>query len=205
MNKTRLTLLLFLMALSVGCSKKKISTDLDYYNLLKDEPIQEELSEEKIVTLDDFKLTELYSYKISAKVLRKEDYSDKLADIVPLDLALGWNKMSDKDLLDKSKIKISQSNRFYFWRVPSFDILKRKEIENNSANVHIIPSNKTIKDYLEDEVDEGDNIYMEGFLVDVSHMNDPRLTRKTSTKRTDTGAGACEIFYVTKIKHLVNQ
>lgn len=202
MLKKRILSLLLITVFSTGCAKKDISSDLDYYKLMQDEPIQEELDEEEVLKLDNFNLTMRYSYKISAKVLKQKNYSDSDADIVPLDLALGWNKMADEDLLKKSNIKISQSNRFYFWRVKNFDFLSRKEIEHNSANVHIVPSNEEIKDYLIDNVNEGDNLYMEGFLVDLKNENNGSF-RKTSTKRTDTGAGACEIFYITKIKHLL--
>jgi hypothetical protein len=203
MIKKQVIPLLIIAVFLVGCGKKNISSELDYYKLIKTEPIQEELDDEKTIKLNEnFSLTELYSYKISAKVLHKKEYSDEYGIIAPLDLALGWNKMSSGDLLKKSKISISQSNRFYFWRVPSFNYLSRQEIENNSANVHIVPSNEKIKDYLIDEVNKDDEIYLEGFLVNLKHESNGSF-RKTSVKRTDTGSGACEILYVTKVEHLL--
>lgn len=205
MNKKNIFSLVMFAVLSLGCTKKQISSDLNYYNLLKDEPIQEELDDEKLIKIDSFTLSPHYHYKISAKVLSKKDYSDKLGSIAPIDLALGWNIMSDNELLEKSEIKFSQSNRFYFWRVPNFTYLKRKEIEHNSANVHIIPSNEKIEEYLTDKINEGDNIYLEGYLVDLAQDNNKSNSRKTSSKRTDTGAGACEILYVTKVMHLTNK
>ena len=56
---------------------------------------------------------------------------------MPEDLALGWGRMSDSDVL--AKIDITQSGRFYYWHVDDFPI-PRREIETSSANMHMIPS-----------------------------------------------------------------
>lgn len=207
LNKNKLIgLLAFCLCLSItGCSKRHISTDSDYYDLLSAEPIQEELSSSKTFNTDiGFTMSAQHSYKISARVLAVEKYGwDKGSLISPVDLALGWNKMSDKKLLDKSLIAFSQGTRFYFWRTPSFDVLSRKEIETNSANVHIVPENDKIKDYILEKVSKNDLIYMEGYLVDVKQeLAGKSWYWKTSTTRNDTGAGACEIFYVTKVVHI---
>lgn len=196
-----------LFMLLLGCGEKNISTELDYYDLLSSKPIQEELDEKKVFNDEGFTINAAYSYQISARVLRKENYSwDRLSAISPVDLALGWNKMSDEELLEKSKISISQGTRFYFWKLPDFNVLERKEISENSANVHIIPANEKIKEYLEEEVENNDLIYLEGYLVNVEKDVDGRKWyMKTSTTRKDTGAGACEIIYVTKVVHLIDK
>jgi hypothetical protein len=75
--------------------------------------------------------------------LSSERYSlGREADLSPVDLALGWGKMSDEAVL--SKINITQSNRFYYWHVDAFPI-PRREIEINSANMHMIPADDRIK------------------------------------------------------------
>ena len=38
---------------------------------------------------------------------------DRESDLAPVDLALGWGRMSDEAIL--KDIQISQSGRFYFW------------------------------------------------------------------------------------------
>jgi len=40
-------------------------------------------------------------------------------------------------------IKISQSDRWYFWRVRKF-VIPRREIETHSSNMHIIPATERI-------------------------------------------------------------
>ena len=75
-----------------------------------------------------------------------EHYSlGREADLSPVDLALGWGKMSDEAIL--KDIKISQSNRFYYWRVDEFPI-PRREIEMQSANMHMIPADAQIEKIL---------------------------------------------------------
>ncbi len=195
----------FFLLLLTGCGQKSFITDLEPYAILEREPIQEKIEGVKTIVFDeDFEIRKLFTYKISAKVLGKEKYFlDKLSDVAQIDLALGWSKMSDNDLIEKSKIKIWQGARFYIWKIPSFSILSRYEVEHNSANVHIIAANSEVKKYINSMVSEDDYIYMEGFLVNV--VNNSGGSWKTSTIRTDTGAGACEIFYVTKIGHLLKK
>lgn len=70
---------------------------------------------------DQYEITHLATFDIKAKVLSKKNYQfGRGADLAPTDLALGWGNMSDERILEK--IRISQSNRFYYWRVDSFPI-----------------------------------------------------------------------------------
>ena len=101
--------------------------------------------------------------------------------LVPTDLALGWGRMSDSAVL--AKIDITQSGRFYYWRVKEFPI-PRREIETSSANMHMIPADNDVKRQLE-QVREGQLVRIEGFLVDarraerlaLEHLANPRRHR----------------------------
>ena len=134
-------------------------------------------------------------FDITARVLSRKDYSHgEGADLVPIDLALGWGRMSDSAVL--ASIDISQSGRFYYWRVKELPI-PRREIETSSANMHLIPADPGIKRQLE-KIHAGQVIRLEGFLVDATrpggwHWN-------TSMNRNDTGAGACELIYVESVE-----
>ncbi|MCF6264860.1 MAG: hypothetical protein L3J24_14910 [Xanthomonadales bacterium] len=100
-------------------------------------PQQERIRSPVIHKVDEYTITEVAKFNIKAKVLAKEKYYiDRGSDLSPIDLALGWGNMSDESVLEK--IKISQSGRFYRWRVKSFPI-PRREIETHSANMHLIP------------------------------------------------------------------
>lgn len=143
-----------------------------------------------------YDITELAKFDIKAKVLAKKNYLlGREADLSPVDLALGWGNMSDERILEK--IKISQSGRFYYWRVDSFPI-PRREIETHSANMHLIPANDSIKSAMS-QIKQGDIVEISGSLVNVISSNgDWRWN--TSLTRNDTGAGACELLWVKSLR-----
>jgi hypothetical protein len=144
--------------------------------------------------LNGYKITPLESFQIEARVLAAEHYSlGREADLSPVDLALGWGKMSDETIL--KDIKISQSNRFYYWRVDEFPI-PRREIETQSANMHMIPADAQIEETLK-SIRPGQIVKLSGDLVQVNASDGWHW--KSSLTREDTGAGACEIIYVKTI------
>lgn len=157
-------------------------------------PVQVDLDHGAQLQRGDTTLTTRAHFDITARVLSRKDYSSGAdGELVPLDLALGWGRMSDSAVL--AQIDIRQSNRFYYWHVESFPI-PRREIETSSANMHMIPADDDVKRQLE-QIRPGQLMRIEGFLVDASrpggwHWN-------TSLTRNDTGAGACELVYVERV------
>ncbi len=144
-----------------------------------------------------YSITPVSRFVIDAKVLAKKHYrTGREADLSPYDLALGWGPMSDESVL--AAISISQSGRWYRWSTTNFPI-PRRDIETNSANMHMIPANETIKKDL-DAIREGQLVQLSGFLVNVDASDGWRW--RTSTTRNDTGNGACEIVYVEQVSFL---
>jgi len=159
--------------------------------LAADVPEQVDLDHGAQLQRGDVTLTTRAHFDITARVLSRKDYSwGADAELIPEDLALGWGRMSDSDVL--AKIDITQSDRFYYWHVKAFPI-PRREIETSSANMHMIPADVGVKHELE-QVREGQIIHIEGFLVDASRADGWHWN--TSMTRDDTGAGACELVYV---------
>lgn len=143
----------------------------------------------------DYTLTPLNAFEITARVLSISSYhTDKEADISPMDLALGWGPMSDQSIIDQ--IDISQSGRFYFWRVKTFPI-PRKEIETNSANMHMVPENDLVEDLLK-QARVGQVISIKGYLIQANGQNG--YVWKSSQTRNDTGKGACELIFVRSVR-----
>jgi len=139
-----------------------------------------------------YTLTVLQDYRLEARVLSVQPYHrGREADLSPVDLALGWGQMSDEAVL--RNIRVSQSNRFYYWSVDTFPI-PREAIETQSANVHIIPANPSLADTLT-SVRRGQVVKLKGHLVSVQAQDGWRW--KSSLSREDTGNGACELMYVT--------
>lgn len=163
--------------------------------LAPDAPLQEDLGDDvPILQKDDVTLTPRAHFVVTARVLSRDDYSAGAdAKLIPEDLALGWGRMSDSAVL--ADVDITQSGRFYYWRVKSFPI-PRREIETSSANMHMIPADVGVKRQLE-KIRPGELVHFEGFLVDASRKDGWRW--KTSMTRDDVGAGACELVYVERI------
>lgn len=158
--------------------------------LVTDEPLQTATDADPFEHAG-YRLKPLADFRLKARVLSRSDYRfDREADLAPLDLALGWGPMSDSEVLDQ--IEISQRNRFFFWRVDSFPI-PRRDIEHNAANMHLIPADEAVAVVL-DRVQTGHVVTLQGRLVEASAPDGWRW--RSSLTRTDTGKGACELFYV---------
>ena len=159
--------------------------------LAADAPQQVDLDHGALLQRDGVSLQTRAHFDITARVLSRKDYSgSRDGDLVPLDLALGWGRMSDSAVL--AGIDISQSGRFYYWHVKDFPI-PRREIETSSANMHMIPADEDVKRQLE-LIRPGQVVHIEGFLVDASRADGWHWN--TSMTRDDTGGGACELIYV---------
>jgi hypothetical protein len=142
-----------------------------------------------------YRITPLASFSLEARVLAAERYRfDRQADLSPVDLALGWGPMSDSAVL--ATIDISQSRRFYYWHVERFPI-PRRDIETHSANMHMIPATRSIERALK-SMRPGQIVKLAGYLVEASAANGWRW--RSSLTREDTGAGACELVWVTDLE-----
>jgi hypothetical protein len=161
-------------------------------------PIQRELDwSHGPLVMGEFQLSPLADFQIEARVLGRRDYRTGVeAQLSPMDLALGWGRMADPEVL--SSIRISQSGRFYRWRVEEFPI-PRREIERSSANMHLIPVDADVARTL-GRISRDDHVRLAGYLVNVDRADGWRW--RTSLTRDDTGHGACEIVLVTRVERL---
>ncbi len=152
------------------------------------DPVQHEIDSAATIRHGEFVLRPRADFSATVRVLRREDYSfGPLAKLVPTDFAVGWGRMSDSTVL--ANIEISQGNRFYFWRTENWPI-PRDEIEEHSANWHVIPENHAVSEVL-DSLRAGSVVELQGRLVDIEGSE---AGMRTSMTRGDTGAGACEIL-----------
>jgi hypothetical protein len=159
--------------------------------MVKESPTQTNIDNPTSFQFGKHKVTPLAKFHIRAKVLSREDYSfDKESDVSPVDLALGWGRMSDEAVIEK--IEISQSGRWYRWHTKTLPIPQR-EIETHSANMHMIPADDLVESDIK-QTRKGDIIELEGYLVEV--ISDDGRRWKSSLTREDTGAHACEVIWV---------
>ena len=166
--------------------------DRDPGEIAADDPLQSELEAPQTLTQGDFQLLPQAQFSAEVRVLSRERYRlGPLADVSPLDIAVGWGPMSDSTVL--ADLDISQANRFYFWHYDNEPPIPRRDIESHSANWHLIPANDGVWSQLRG-LRVGDVVKLDGMLVNVEN---PEVgTIRTSLRREDTGAGACEILYV---------
>ena len=78
------------------------------------------------------------------------------------------------------------------WYANEFPI-PRREIETNSANMHLIPANKEIESKVK-RVRRGDVVEFSGSLIRVDANDGWRWV--SSLTRNDTGDHACELVFV---------
>jgi hypothetical protein len=139
----------------------------------------------------DITIKPLATFSLSARVLGRADYHwDFGAALIPVDLALGWGRMSDSAVL--AKVDISQSARFYNWRVEQFPIPEREIIES-SANMHLIPATDAIEREIK-RTRVGDIVTFDGYLVEADWPDSTKWI--SSLTRSDSGPGACELVWI---------
>ncbi|MFO8029698.1 MAG: hypothetical protein R6U28_07540 [Cyclonatronaceae bacterium] len=156
-----------------------------------DEPVQVKHEGASTFIYEDFFLTPVAEFDVQARVLSRKDYSrDDGSDLSPVDLTLGWGRMSDESVFEQ--LTIRQLSRFYIWRARQLPI-PRREIEVSSANMHMIPATREIERAVK-QVRKGDLVRFTGKLVNAEGKDGFRW--RTSTTRTDTGNGACELVFV---------
>ncbi len=165
---------------------------------ISSEPFQQLLNgDRRTYVFQEYRIQPLASFQLQARVLGVERYRfGRDAVLSPVDLALGWGPMADVTALES--IDISQSSRFYYWRVREFPI-PRRDIETNSANMHVIPANEEVKAALFD-LKEGQVVQIHGYLVSID--TDDGWQWRSSLTRKDTGYRACELVLAEKLRIL---
>jgi len=158
--------------------------------LVDHEPVQHE-TQTRAFMHGAFELTPLATYDIEARVLSVERYRiEGGAKLSPVDFAVGWGPMSDSAVL--GHFRVTQGARF-FTIYPDENALDLSAALLSSANMHLIPASAAIRDRL-DDARPGNIVHLRGLLVNASGPN--HYTWQTSLSRSDTGAGACELFFV---------
>lgn len=166
--------------------------------MVSEQPEQKILPDDMLsIKFKDVLIKRLADFKMKARVISTEKYwLGQTAAVAPVDVAFGWNQMSDSAFLDK--LNMSQSNRFYFYRYDNEGIhgIDPSVIIKNSANMHLIPSTKDIENKIK-KLRPGHIVNLSGQLVRVDFKDGTEM--KSSLTRDDTGAGACEVVWVTSL------
>jgi hypothetical protein len=164
--------------------------------LIADGPQQQLVASQLLTTVDGFDLTSVARYRLRGLVLGRKRYHGGIqSQLVPVDIAVGWGRMSDQSVLDQFD-DLSMSNRFFFYQWENTPPIPPAEIMRSAANNHVIAADRKVASAI-GGLRRGQIVEMEGWLVDVTGPDGFRWT--TSRRRDDTGNGACEVFYVEKV------
>lgn len=178
-------------------------------------PVQGVTSGARVKTINGVNviLNFVATYEITGRVVDIEEYKeqpDEINDgysmlnlVSPKDIGISWGELAITKNHRKVKwsssgdrhLKATYKDKYWVNKMGGIN-----EIQKYWSNNHLIPSdNKTSK--LINEIKIGDYINIEGYLVNLICELTPikHIKYATSTTRTDTGSGACEVIYVTKI------
>ena len=75
---------------------------------------------------------------------------------------------------------------------------------NKISNNHLLSDNASIREQIRN-AKIGDQIHIKGMLVNYSPRSNPKWRRVSSTIRTDTGNGACEVLFVNEFNILASK
>ena len=164
--------------------------------LVQGEPFQVDVETQPRLVKKGYRIEALARFSIEARVLRSEHYRfDRAAELVPVDLVLGWGDMSNSAVLDE--ISISQGQRVYEWHTMSRPPISPRAIAVQSANMHMVPANDEVARILK-EARPGNLVKIHGYLIDARASDGFHM--RSSLTRTDTGMGACEVIWVDRIE-----
>jgi len=159
-------------------------------------PLQEDVPERALGEVNGFQLTAFARYTLRGRVLGTKRYrSGPGADLVPIDVAVAWGRMSDQAVLDQ--LGVSMSNRFFFYEWRGAPPLPQGELQCSGANNHVIAANDAVS-HAVSHLRTGELIEMQGWLVNATGPDQFRW--RSSHRRDDTGNGACELFFVESLK-----
>lgn len=142
----------------------------------------------------DYQIEPRADYRLIARVLSVESYGwDGGSDLSPIDFAVGWGAMSDSSVL--AHFRITQGGRF-FTIYPDTEAIDVRTALLGSANMHLIPASARVHSQLQ-RVRVGHLVELQGKLVNASRADGYQWN--SSLTREDTGAGACELYYVESV------
>lgn len=163
--------------------------------LIAEPPIQIDIPPRSLGERNGFQLTAFARYALRARVLgTKRYYGGPQTPLVPVDVAIGWARLSDQSVLDA--MKFSMGNRFFFYEWQTAPPIPQDEIIRSAANNHVISGSDAVASAI-GHLKRGQIVEMQGWLVDA--LGPEGFKWPSSRRRDDTGNGACELFYVEKL------
>jgi hypothetical protein len=139
-----------------------------------------------------YRLHALATFHVRGRILLRDRYwLGRESDLSPLDLTLGWGRLSDTSVLDG--IDMYRGHRCFYWKPKTAGPpVPPREIVTHTANIHLIPADEKLADALT-KLRIGDVVELGGLLVEVTAGG---WKWTSSLTREDSGPGACEVMWV---------
>lgn len=163
-----------------------------------DAPIQTELSKPQPPwQVHGYTLKPLANFSASARLLSVAWYrTGRESDLSPVDMGIGWGQMSDSRHINA--LQWSHGGRFLNYR---FDEkgppIAQALLDRQIANLHVIPANSVVLKRIE-SLAAGSRVALAGVLVRAEAKDG--WYWQSSLTREDTGAGACELIWLTDVR-----
>jgi hypothetical protein len=169
---------------------------------LKQDPIQGDATGEGLPVIEmggrQIFLWAKARYSITGQLVSKNRYVNGfMSDLSPWDYALAWGQTDT--YIDQ--LRFQQMVRFCLFEPKKGAVVDFNYVNSHISNNHLIPATKNIRRALA-LAKKGDIVKLDGYLVNVEAGKNGQTVAgwNTSTTRTDTGNGACEIIYVTRLR-----
>lgn len=120
-------------------------------------------------------------------------HTDASVDIKDICVIWGENVAGS----DFHNVSYSSSDFTCYFKYPHMTVFDHNKISNN----HLLSDNKIVRDKIRN-AKIGDQIHVKGLLVNYSPRSNPNWRRISSLVRTDSGNGACEVFFVKEFEVL---
>lgn len=179
-------------------------------NFLYNEPRQEKIELEPFELQKEeftYEIYPLYSYELYGLIVADYDsenwldFSHRHDPFNIKDICLIWGDNVKSDIYKKIEYSHGEFTCYYQCKDNSYyQQFSHWQFSNN----HLLANNDEIYKRIK-KAKVGDQIYLKGYLVNYSvkfSQGNFIGTRNTSTVRTDSGNGACEVIYVNEFKIL---
>jgi len=154
-----------------------------------------------------YTITPRFAYDLSGMVVSTHDaasssdtFHGEMKDYVNVvDLCVVWGSTAREEIY--KEYSFSNNDTFCFG-APKSEKSRAIDIPTMSNN-HLVTNSPTLAAELR-KVRPGDQVRFAGYLISYSRQieNNGTISRNTSTVRTDTGDGACEVVYVNEFEIL---
>jgi hypothetical protein len=138
-----------------------------------------------------------HDFDIAGEVVSTATYSWTFTNpFYEIDLGLIWGPRTEAY---KKKIKFYQGARWLMWSSQSFlSAEEARDLTQHAGNLHLIPANAGIEKVIR-WTRKGDKVRIQGSLVRILDEHE-RVLLQSSTRRDDSGEGACELVWVDAIQ-----